>query len=167
MKVSDSVAIAIRDAVDESMGVYCAEFNGIKRTPWQDGWNAYGEELLERRIAVDEWFKALPDEDANIIGEMITADALSIDVDKDRKVHICFDTSDLFAWGYADREEITSPDMLRQVYAAFQRHPTWGICAWWALEQKTKPQKPVEKKLRDACLWDDVCDAACPNKWGN
>lgn len=157
---------AILDVVAQrDMGVYPQSWtqDGVttKRTEWQDGWNAYATKLLEKQIKIREWFFDLDEKYQEIVEDMLLEGGLSIIVG-DEKVVLTYDTSDLFAWGYADCEAITSLELLDEIYRVWKQHPLWGIEAWHCKRMNEQPQWPVEESMRKSGAWDDEMDALPP-----
>lgn len=156
-EISAVARLALRIAVEDSMGIYPAAIvrDGVetKRTEWQDGWNAHSIELSERCCDAQEWYRSLPESKRMMIGEMLADDALTIHFDKDGKPRPCFSTSDLFAWGYADFDEATD-DILEELHAAWKKGGATGMTVWWCLHVKRRPQMPLEKRWRELGVWD-------------
>lgn len=131
-----------------SMGVYPEKFGDQERTPWQDGWNAYGDELCDRA----ELFSSFVNDHPN--KKQIEALLLNDDIDlhvKDGKVFATYNSGDIFAWGYADCEKITD-EMWDDVYEACQT--PYGIISYHCRRYNEKPQWPIEKDMREAGCWD-------------
>lgn len=147
------VVLALNESVENAMGVYPKSCNGVLRTEWQEGWNAYGDELLESKSKAYGWFEGLPVWKQDMISEMLIKEDVRVGFGKDGVI-LTFSASDLFAWGYSDFEEITDDDMLKSLYAVWLVHGGSGMCIWWCKHMKEKPQWPVEKQWRLDGLWD-------------
>lgn len=72
--------------------------------------------------------------------------------------------NDLFAWGCADAESFTTTDIL-PLYKHYLTHKTWGSAKWCCIKRNEKPQRPVEKLMREAGVWDEVMESLPPNHY--
>jgi hypothetical protein len=72
---------------------------------------------------------------------------------KEDAVSLHVNCNDVFAWGCADSEDITSTE-IHDLYKMWRRDPSWGPAVWCMMKRKLMPQKPVEKMIRDAKIWD-------------
>lgn len=70
--------------------------------------------------------------------------------------------SDIFAWGCADAENLTTSDIL-PLYKLYAVNKTWGPAKWCCFKRNEKPQRPVEKAMREAGVWDEAMDSLNPN----
>jgi hypothetical protein len=61
--------------------------------------------------------------------------------------------NDIFAWGCADAEDITHGE-LEDLYNMWKKDDVYGPAAWCIKKRKQMPQKPVEKSIRKAGIWD-------------
>lgn len=61
--------------------------------------------------------------------------------------------NDVFAWGCADAEGASYAD-LEAVYLHWRKDPVWGTAVWCMIKRREMPQRPVEKYIRDAGIWD-------------
>jgi hypothetical protein len=85
---------------------------------------------------------------------------------KDGRTIILFmNCSDVFAWGCADAEDISSEEELKQLYDFCVKYPTWGSTIWACLKRNEKPQSPVEKKMKDCNEWPKELDSLLENKY--
>lgn len=132
----------------DSMKVYPQKFGDKVRTEWQEGWNAYGEELLNRVVRIGEWVEAHPMKDKVL--KLIEDDMIFLKVDAPN-ISAAYISSDIFAWGYADCEKIED-DMWDAVYEAAQT--TYGLISYHCRRYNEKPQWPIELRMRKAGCWD-------------
>ena len=157
---------ALDDAVLDSMGVYPKSYMGVPRSEWQDGWNACHLGILKRRSAAQEWFSSLPDWKQDIVGEMLADEAISINfVQEALTVQMHFSTSDLFAWGVADSQNITDDDDLRMLYRAYRASGLDGMQILVCIREKEKPQWPVEEMWHKAGLWTPELESLPDNEY--
>ena len=63
------------------------------------------------------------------------------------------DCSDVFAWGCSDSEGAGHAD-IEAVYRHWIRDRVWGPAVWCMIKRREMPQRPVEKRIRDAGIWD-------------
>ncbi len=66
-------------------------------------------------------------------------------------VNICI--NDVFAWGVSDAETIGLRE-IEGVYRFWAKDPAWGTTIWAMIRRKEMPQRPIEKRIRDAGVWD-------------
>lgn len=70
-----------------------------------------------------------------------------------RTLHLGVDCSDVFVWGCADSEDAVHAD-IESVYRHWVKDPQWGPAVWSMIRRRQMPQRPVEKRIRDAGIWD-------------
>ena len=162
MSVDPRVELAILNAAQDSMGMYpestISEGVAVPRTDWQDGWNACMLEIAERRDKFWTFHEQLPPEKKQKIEAMLIAEAVFLTPKEGGDVGVYFLTSDLFAWGYADCEEVTD-DLLGPLYDAFAKNGHKGMLACLCKREKKRPQWPVEKTWREAGIWDNELES--------
>ena len=61
--------------------------------------------------------------------------------------------NDMFAWGCADGEDLPF-DEIENLYRMWRKDPQWGPAIWCMIKRKEMPQKPLEKMIRKAGIWD-------------
>jgi hypothetical protein len=61
--------------------------------------------------------------------------------------------NDVFAWGYSDAERLPY-EQIEILYRMWKKDPEWGAAIWCMIQRKEMPQKPVEKQIRAAGIWD-------------
>jgi len=61
--------------------------------------------------------------------------------------------NDVFAWGCADAEDLPESE-IRNLYDMWRKDPDWGAAVWCCTKRKEFPQKPVEKEIRTAGIWN-------------
>lgn len=86
-------------------------------------------------------WKAVPREDATWTEE--ESKMISFNV-------IC---NDVFAWGCSDAETLPY-DEIKSLYRMWRKDPAWGSAVWCMIQRKEMPQRPVEKRIREAGIWD-------------
>lgn len=133
------------EACFNSMGVYPEKFKDQDRTEWQNGWNAFGSEFIDRVCELSEWIK---NHEYEHISELIDHDDVIVFFDPIKIHYIC---SDIFAWGYADYEEITG-EMFEEVREALKEK--WGLVKYHSRRHNEKPQWPIEADMRKDGVWD-------------
>lgn len=77
------------------------------------------------------------------------------DVPEDVKQNITVfvNCNDVFAWGCADSEDLPLHE-LENLYRMWLKDPAWGSAVWCMQKRSWMPQKPVEKRIRAAGIWD-------------
>lgn len=135
---------------NNSMGVYPAKFGDKDRTEWEDGWNAYKKELIDRVKRIKDYLKDKP-----ALERMINSGTIDLSVDK-QEIAPYYISSDIFAWGYADAEDLTEDELkeenLLKIEAAFNED--YGVVRFHCRRYNEKPQWPIEKDMRQAGCWD-------------
>lgn len=70
-----------------------------------------------------------------------------------KEASINVNCNDVFAWGCADAETMLFDD-IENLYRMWRKDPSWGAAVWCMIRRNQMPQKPVEKRVRDAGIWD-------------
>ena len=70
--------------------------------------------------------------------------------------------NDIFAWALADAEDFTTLD-ISPLYKLWEKNHIWGPVKWVCMKRNQKPQRPVEKSMREAGAWDEDMEALPPN----
>lgn len=68
-------------------------------------------------------------------------------------IAVCVNCNDVFAWGCADAEDLPYAE-IENVWRMWRKDPAWGTDVWCIQRRKEMPQKPVEKAIREAGIWD-------------
>jgi hypothetical protein len=68
-------------------------------------------------------------------------------------LYLGVDCSDVFVWGCSDSEGATHKD-IEDVYRHWLKDARWGVAVWCMIKRGQMPQRPVEKRIRDAGIWD-------------
>lgn len=67
--------------------------------------------------------------------------------------HLGVDCSDVFAWACSDSEDAAYAD-IEPLYRMWAKDHRWGAAVWCMIKRGQMPQRPVEKRIRDAGIWD-------------
>lgn len=127
----------------DSMGIYPAAYNGVKRSEWQDGWNAYGNVLIQRAYMIQKWLQNHPKREQII--EMYEDGELFVRIDENDNVSISYNSSDIFEWGYSDEEEIKDEEF-DEVYAAYKSW-TYGLVEYHCKKYNREPQTALRRAM--------------------
>jgi hypothetical protein len=73
--------------------------------------------------------------------------------DARKRTSINVNCNDVFAWGCADAESMLHDD-IENLYRMWRKDPAWGAAVWCMIRRNQMPQKPVEKIIRAAGIWD-------------
>lgn len=73
--------------------------------------------------------------------------------------------NDLFAWESVDGEDIKYSEV-EELYKIWRRDKVWGVEKWCCKKRNQRPQIPVEKKMREDKVWDDVMEGLPLNTKG-
>lgn len=74
-------------------------------------------------------------------------------------------TNDVFAWGFADAENIKHEDALESLYIHVRMNPKWGSTQWACKQRKEKPQKPVMDSMKEQGAWTAELEALPDNNY--
>lgn len=135
---------------NEDMGIYpqaCRQPGGHMkpRTPYQDGWNAYAMELLEKWCSLSKWFDALtPDQRGQVEALFSEDDSDQYGLSQDEgKVTLWCLMSDTFAYACADAENIPL-EALPVVLRLREEFGYEGVTAWAANRRGEEPLKQLQ-----------------------
>ncbi len=165
---------ALTEAAENSIGVYPQSCNGVPRTVWQDGWNVFmlkerptvadpewqaGKDACEahhaeKRKRAREWFSGLPEADRELIGPLLVADELALNMPSGQPTTLWVNCNDLFYWACADAEEATLEE-LPALAAEIERNALWGSSIWACKHRGEPPQEPVVRRMKEAGVWSD------------
>ena len=74
--------------------------------------------------------------------------------------------NDVFAWACADAEDVSSIEELKSLYDYCEKYGAWqGSTIWVCMKRKQKPQRPLEKLLKDNNAWPIEIDELPDNKY--
>ena len=74
--------------------------------------------------------------------------------------------NDVFAWSYADAEDVSSTEDLKSLYDYCEKYGAWeGSAIWVCMKRKQKPQIPVVKMLKDKNAWPIELDTLQDNRY--
>jgi hypothetical protein len=73
--------------------------------------------------------------------------------DDRKQISVNVSCNDVFAWGCADGETLPC-NQIETLYNMWLKDPAWGPAVWCMIQRKQMPQKPVEKIIRAAGIWD-------------
>ena len=171
-----------------NLDIYPAAWNGIKRNEWQDGWNdaatfllnkveidlsdksvefinGYHAAILESQEyskSVIMWYNNL-NKHRDLIDELLLEEkVLLFNNDDPIKIKMVIDSSDIFAWGYSDFEEITIDD-IPEISEAFKTK--YGIDKWVCKKNNSKPQWPLIKNMFEGGEWDSEMENLPDNEF--
>jgi hypothetical protein len=170
----------MKDSIKEKLnyyatdiGVYPAANNGVPRTTWQDGWNEWREdsklnsdwseefkkgfieaekEYKNNLELYNDWYIKLSVK-KEIIDDLLLKNKIDLMV-IEGKVTMTLDSSDLFAWGYANFEIVESDDLEDVLKASSD--DKWGIEKMLCRKHNMKPQYPIIKRMSEDGEWDKV-----------
>lgn len=66
--------------------------------------------------------------------------------------------NDIFSWGTADAEALDH-DEIGPLLKMHLADPRWGVAKWCMKQRNQRPQGPVERDMRAAGAWDEMCEA--------
>lgn len=171
-----------------NLNIYPAAWNGIERNDWQDGWNDAAASLLakneidlndksvefingyhaailesqEYSKSAIEWYNSL-DRHQDLIDELLLNEQILLFSNQlPVKIIMVINSSDVFAWGYSDFEEITI-DEIPEISEAFRTK--YGIDKWICKKHNSKPQWPLIKQMFEAGEWDSEMEKLPDNEY--
>jgi hypothetical protein len=74
-------------------------------------------------------------------------------VEARRAVAPIVNCNDIFAWGCADGEELPYHEIYN-LWNFWRKDPIYGSAIWCMIRRNEMPQKPVERDIRKAGIWD-------------
>jgi hypothetical protein len=164
------------------IGVYPAANNGVPRTIWEDGWNEWREDSKlnsdwdeefkkgfieaekEYKINIklyNDWYLSLNNK-KEIIDDLFERNIIDLMI-IEGKVTMTLNSSDLFAWGYADFEIIEENDLNEVLKAS--NDGKWGIDKMICRKHNMKPQYPIIKRMAKDGEWDKVMQNLPDNEY--
>lgn len=97
-----------------------------------------------------------------MIEEMVKNNVLDVDPegdDEEDKINIYVMCSDLFAWGCADAEDVTS-EQIPDLYKFWKEDGTgWGSDKWVCVQRNMQPQRPIKDSWIQSGIWDEKMQA--------
>lgn len=125
------------------MGIYPASIkeNNIikKRTEWQEGFNAYGTELLEKWDLLESWYDSLNLDNQYLIKYLVRNDIIYLSVKKS-EIYILVNLNDIFMYACSDCENVEL-DEISIIYDLYNKYDFDGIIAYFSIKNKIKPIK--------------------------
>lgn len=94
------VSAMLQKLASDSIGIYPASWQDgdtiIKRTEWQDGWNAACIEKTNRWCKFEHWLRSLPPDVGDAFKRLLACDMLRMDVHEGEvEVYLESDTADV------------------------------------------------------------------------
>ena len=163
------------------IGIYPAANNGVERTSWQDGWNSFSmeenldsnhddfkdgweaakKEYEERSKIINDWYDSLS-EYKEIIDDLLEKDILCLTITEDNTIKMSLNSSDLFAWGYADLEFISNEELALISEASKTKY---GIDKYICKKNNLKPQYPHIWNMYENGEWDQEMEKLKDNEF--
>ena len=81
---------------------------------------------------------------------------------EDATICVYLNCNDLFAWGCADYELVTTFE-LRELYKMHIEDPEWGSVKWASKKRNLQPLKPVVKQMKEAGVWCSLMESLPTN----
>lgn len=152
-----AVRLALYDKSEEDMSIYAQasiDAKGVRteRTPWQDGWNEACISYTKKKIKFTDWYRSLPVEIKDQIGELLVADQLDL---SDREpIEMWVNLNDVFCYA-ADAEKVTMEE-IPAIYNAFKKHGWEGIVAYFSIKLNASAIKGLAKSEKLKTAIDDL-----------
>jgi hypothetical protein len=74
--------------------------------------------------------------------------------------------NDVFAWACADAEDVSSIEELKSLYDYCEKYGAWqGSTIWVCMKRNQKPQRSLEKMLKDNNAWPIEVEKLQENKY--
>lgn len=144
--------IDIYELAYDSMGVYPAENNGVKRSEWQEGFNAYGKELLEKVIVINKYLDNLSYRQYLSLSYLKNKDYICFYI-KDENICLTISLNDTFGYACYDYEDvdITELELLEDLDTYYDYD---GIVAWAGIKRGADPIKERQtERWKNACQY--------------
>ena len=186
--MKEEIKSFLENYASNNLDIYPAAWNGIKRNEWQDGWNdaatflltkveidlsnksvefvnGYNAAILDSKeysINAIEWYLSLDKHQDLIDDLLLNEQILLFNNDDPIKIIMVINSSDIFACGYSDFEEIDI-DEIPKISEAFKtKH---GIDKWICKKHNSKPQWPLIKQMVEAGEWDSEMENLPDNEY--
>jgi len=130
----------------DSLGVYPEYIikEGVKseRTKWQEGWNAFGTQFLDRVDTFMSWFETLTETQQDAFMNLHNIENIIWMKELiDCSVQVYLNANDVFYYACGDVEEIY-PEQFEQVLYMYNTYGHSGVIAWMAKQRNSEPIKP-------------------------
>lgn len=137
------------EIANESLGTYPrsrlnADGTKTERGVWQDGWNAYGIQLLQHWDQLLDWWKTLSIEQQSYFEELLHTDddIVFFRIEKDSSPNPWILMNDVFGYACADGEALPIED-LSIVIQLWRKFKWAGLFAWAAQRRGIDPIAPL------------------------
>ena len=162
MSLKEFIELLPYELAASNLGMHPESVNGVKRTPYKEGWNAAVTTYYESVIVFSRWFEALETSGLESVLKLVQHDALFIRQDEG-EVSLFINTSDIFAWACADCEEVEL-DELDSVVSEITNDPKWGVVKWVCRRENLQPQSAIKREMKGEGAWCEWMDNLKPNK---
>lgn len=105
-------------------------------------------ELLKAKILFSNFFRYSFHHENDIAGKTIC---------------LFVNCNDLFAWGCADSEEVSSSEELHELYEEYKKDPQYGVDFWCCKKRDLQPQKVIKDIWKKNSVWNDDLEKLRPN----
>jgi hypothetical protein len=126
----------------DDIGIYPASVEEVKRTEWQDGWNAALSQFHKNNVAFHKYLSDLREPQKNALKELLLDDVVELS-NGDGKITIWLNVNDTF-YTAADGESVPESDL--ELLASLNGNYGFdGVVAWVA---KKRGMEPLEFKYK-------------------
>jgi len=122
-----------------------------------------GTRFMNEKISEEDMVSELLQERILYCHSTKTYDEISKEIEPET-ITIYMLCNDIFAWGCADSEQVTLSD-LKDLYHEFKEDKDGGPVRWVCRKRNEKPQKPVEKWMREGKYWNDEMESLPENHY--
>lgn len=77
----------------------------------------------------------------------------------EKETHLEYNTSDLFAWGYAASYPVGEQDIFGMYEHWLEKRDWLSAVRYFCKKGNQKPQAPIERSMKSLGLWDDEMEA--------
>lgn len=150
MKLNRNIIDALLlDSVLDSQGIYpqaMIDAKGVRteRTPWQDGWNDFHIQLIEKACIASAWFDKLSIQEVEDFYELLLNEVIRLSV-RGGAVKLWLQMNDTFNFACADSEDVEIKDLVTILYL-WQKYGYEGLIAWAANKRHEAPLNSIITK---------------------
>lgn len=94
---------------------------------------------------------------------LLKEEVLFSNTGSDKTIVLYVNCNDVFMWGCADAEDITT-DQIESLYNLHFENKKWGTMKWACINRNLQPQSPIVRDMKIDKYWDDILEGLRPNE---
>jgi hypothetical protein len=139
-----ALEIALKDAIDDWLGIYPLSVNGVPRDAWKDGWNAAVMQRTQQYNRVNEWYNKLLESHKKSLKYLLINDVITFNLEE--PIVLFLNVNDAFGPG-SDAEDVTLSS-LPVLEHCYKKHGYDGLIAFVAIKRNMEPTRKDEEYLK-------------------